>query len=186
PRRGPDPHGAESLWPWVHPPRLLPIPLAFTDCFLTAPALCSGNGTALHRAYPSRIDNRGQTPTTEIVIEGLERSPLRAEAEIDTHAGGVHDPAVAQVVQLLAIYLSVVIYPPEGIHCEETETRHRQGNPPGSADRLRHHDDAVGADVERAGLAGHHGALEHAERILLMQQLKPGVMTQHRGYDRTG
>src|SRR6185312_4946721 len=118
PRRGPDPHGAESLWPWVHPPRLLPFPLAFTDCCLAAKALRSFNGTALQRAYPSRIDNRGQTPTTEIVIEGLERSPLRAEAEIDTHAGGVHDPAVAQVVQLLAIYLSVVIYPPKGIHCE--------------------------------------------------------------------
>src|SRR6202030_2504396 len=87
------------------------------DC-LTAPTLRRSNGTTLQRAYPSRIDDRTQTSTAKIVIEGLERSPLRAVAEIDTHATVVHDPAVAQVVQLLAIYLSVVIYPPKGIHRE--------------------------------------------------------------------
>src|SRR3984893_12930843 len=150
-------------WALGSPATLLTFPRPFDVICLTAPTLRSSNGTTLQRAYPSRIDDRSQTSTAKIVIEGLERSPLRAVAEIDTHASGVHDPAVTQVVQLLAIYLSVVIYPPKGIHREKAESRHRQRDPAGSADRLRHHDDAVGADVERAGPARHRAALQRAE-----------------------
>ena len=45
---------------------------------------------------------------------------------------------------------------------------------------MTHHDDARSADVERARLAGHGGALEDAEGVLLVQQLQPGVVTDHR------
>src|SRR3984893_19027631 len=121
------------------PATVLTFPRPFDEMCLTAPTLRGSNRTTLQRAYPSRIDDRSQTSTAKIVIEGLERSPLRAVAEIDTHATVVHDPAVAQVVQLLAIYLSVVIYPPKGIHREKAESPHRQRNPAGSADRLGHH-----------------------------------------------
>src|ERR1700749_1888740 len=153
---------------------------ALVDCGSAAKALRCCYGPALNGAYPFWIDNGSQTSAAYIIVKSLCSRPLRMVFELLFHPCGVHHPAVAQVAELLAIDLEVVVGLAQRIQCCETKSRHWQRNAGRAWDRMRQHDDPAGADVEGAGLADPHGPLQGTQRVLLVQELQPGVAAEHR------
>src|SRR5579875_333856 len=143
-----------NRWNWV------PVAKALRCC----------HGPTLQGDYQLRFDNGSQTSTTHVVIEGFGRRPLGLEAKLDTHPRCVHHPAIAEIVELLAVDFGIAIGASQRIENPQPESRYRQRNSARPPDRLRQHDDPVGADVEGAGLAGHRGALQRTQRILLVQE----------------
>lgn len=132
------------------------------------------------------VNNGSQAAAAKIVIERLDGRPLRLVTQFDAHSGGVHNPAITQVSELLTIQLGVVIRSPQRIQSPYPKPWHRHRNSPGPPDRLRQHEDAVGSDVERSGLAGHRRALQRTQRILLVQQLQSRITAEDRRDQRPG
>lgn len=59
------------------------------------------------------VNNGSQAAAAKIVIERLDGRPLRLVTQFDAHSGGVHNPAITQVSELLTIQLGVVIRSPQ-------------------------------------------------------------------------
>src|SRR5208283_5042649 len=97
-----------------------------------------------------RVDYGSQATAADVVVERLGRRPLGLIAEFSAHPGGVHDAAVTQIIKLIASDLGVAISPSQRIQRPDAKTGYRHRNSAGPPDRLRQHDDAVGADVEGA------------------------------------
>src|SRR6201987_1001086 len=102
-----------------------------------------------------RVDYGSQAAAAGGVVERLGGRPFGLIAELGVHPSGVHDTAEAQVIELLAVDLRIAISPSQRIQRPDAEAGYRQRNSAGSPDRPPQHDEAVGADVERAGLSGH-------------------------------
>src|ERR1700734_4178800 len=167
-------------------PAISKPPPALVDCGSATKALCCCYGPFLNGAYPLRVDNGSQTSAAYIIVKSLRGRPLRVVSELLFHPCGVHDSAVALVAELLAVDLEVAVGLAQRIKSRETKSRYRQRNSARPSDRLRQHDDSAGADVEGAGLADHHRPLQGTQRVLLVQQLQPGVAAENRRDQRPG
>src|ERR1700761_2757664 len=106
------------------------------------------------------VDYGSQASAPDVVVKCFGRRPLGLVTEIGMHPRCVHDAAKTQVVELVSVDFGITISPSQRIQRPDSKTGNWQRNSASPPDRLRQHDDAVAADVERAGLAGHRRALQ--------------------------
>src|SRR6476646_2214709 len=110
---------------------------------------------------------------------------LRAVREVLMQLGHVHHPAEVQELQLLGgeVHAATTHEPAGELHAEG---RYGNAEVPLPSDGLGEQQGPIAGDVEPAGPVRHGRHAQHFDRIVLVQQLQPGVIPQAGGDDSQG
>ena len=71
-----------------------------------------------------RVDYGSQAAAADVVVERLGRRPFGLVPEFGAHPAGVHDPAITQIIKLIASDFVVVIRPSQRIESPQIGRAH--------------------------------------------------------------